>query len=641
MKLSDEQIIKVITDYVCEDRYKQAILIDGEWGSGKTHFVKKKLLNKLLDLQQADSQGNPQPVYYVSLYGLESTDQIAEEIYSASIVLLLQRKLNAGVSDKVTRGISISTKLFSIFLKQHSIDMKDLPTLNDIRPISRAVVIFDDLERCSVPLDTLLGYINNLVEHNDVKAIIVANEKEIRNEAVLEETHSKQIEKQNPSSKKSMHEISGKASSDSSELAAKSQYIESEGYSKVKEKLIGLTLKYSANLSEIFEDIVNQYVVANGAKQYLFENAELVLSSFEKHNHKNIRTLIFALLAFERFFEVVCKIHFEPRSYREAQIERLLLYIAEVAITIKTAKRIESWEDSKSQVGWIYRIHTGERVFGYKFIDNYLDTLYFDKEEVENTLLSVMKEEHQTDVLDAANSGLSYRKLRSWWDLEDEEAIEALAQTLEELNEFKYHPSNFKDMIVTLVQMILQEFHIDIVGETASSMIASMLECMMANDTEVHKDTLEAFSDDREFLKRYNALAAPLINYADKCEKEKRMATFSGLHCLWGESLFCFCEARNGDFLGSRGFFKYFSTDKLIEALYKSNAADVNVFIRTVNGIYSFSNLRTFFEEDAESLKEIIARLNSDEFSGGGVIKGMAIKRLKNKLEASLKILEG
>lgn len=38
MHLSDEQIIDVLIDYVSDNRYKQAILIDGDWGIGENFF---------------------------------------------------------------------------------------------------------------------------------------------------------------------------------------------------------------------------------------------------------------------------------------------------------------------------------------------------------------------------------------------------------------------------------------------------------------------------------------------------------------------------------------------------------------------------------------------------------------------------
>lgn len=40
-------------------------------------------------------------------------------------------------------------------------------------------IIFDDLERCSIVIPNILGYINQFVENNGLKVIVIANEDEI------------------------------------------------------------------------------------------------------------------------------------------------------------------------------------------------------------------------------------------------------------------------------------------------------------------------------------------------------------------------------------------------------------------------------------------------------------------------------
>ena len=41
------------------------------------------------------------------------------------------------------------------------------------------VLCFDDLERANVDVIDILGYINNFVEHDHIKTIIICNEKEL------------------------------------------------------------------------------------------------------------------------------------------------------------------------------------------------------------------------------------------------------------------------------------------------------------------------------------------------------------------------------------------------------------------------------------------------------------------------------
>ena len=47
MQLRDNEIKNIIIDYLKNDKSNQAILIDGEWGSGKTFFVKEKVIPKI------------------------------------------------------------------------------------------------------------------------------------------------------------------------------------------------------------------------------------------------------------------------------------------------------------------------------------------------------------------------------------------------------------------------------------------------------------------------------------------------------------------------------------------------------------------------------------------------------------------
>ena len=41
--LTDEEIINIILKYIDENIYNYAVMIDGEWGCGKTYFVREAL----------------------------------------------------------------------------------------------------------------------------------------------------------------------------------------------------------------------------------------------------------------------------------------------------------------------------------------------------------------------------------------------------------------------------------------------------------------------------------------------------------------------------------------------------------------------------------------------------------------------
>ena len=68
MNLSEEEIIEIIKTYYSDINSQYAILLNGEWGCGKTYFVKNKILAKINDS------------VYVSLYGLSNTSDISKKI---------------------------------------------------------------------------------------------------------------------------------------------------------------------------------------------------------------------------------------------------------------------------------------------------------------------------------------------------------------------------------------------------------------------------------------------------------------------------------------------------------------------------------------------------------------------------------
>ena len=165
MVMKDDDIIKNVLEYVKDERYRQAVLIDGEWGSGKTFFVKEKLLMKMKE-ELAEKR-----IYYISLYGVSSSGQIMDEIYSSMVEEIIDKNLGEKTGQIVEKGITFTSKLITAGMKYFNVDTKELPKLSDVKELKDVIIIFDDVERCELEINQTLGIINNLVEHNDIKVI--------------------------------------------------------------------------------------------------------------------------------------------------------------------------------------------------------------------------------------------------------------------------------------------------------------------------------------------------------------------------------------------------------------------------------------------------------------------------------------
>lgn len=234
---------------------RYAVLVSGPWGVGKTYQVKRFLQRH---------QPQPQRLLYVSLYGLSTLDEIRDALFQAAYPLL------------TGKPAKIFGSLLTAGLKYAKVDTGGIG-VGDVIGFSADVYVFDDLERYEGNKSTALGYINQFVEHEGAKVIIIANDKEIK---------------------------------------------AGEDYERRKEKLIGKVLEVQSSFDEAFSAFVD--LIDDKFTQTLFnENAEEVSSLYKQSTKDNLRILQQTMWDFER----VCKaLTDEHRGNSDAMLMLLRLF---------------------------------------------------------------------------------------------------------------------------------------------------------------------------------------------------------------------------------------------------------------------------------------------------------------------------
>lgn len=167
MKIN-QNITNYLDSYLTKDDTQYATLLTGKWGCGKTYFIKNYIKKHKEDYK----------FVYISLFGLKSIDEVNELIFS---------QLHPVLGSKPAKLV---TGLFKSAVKI-GIPIADVTTI-DIEPsnfnffqqdnYNNSIFVFDDLERSFISYDEILGFINNLTEHNSLKVILVANTEEINEE---------------------------------------------------------------------------------------------------------------------------------------------------------------------------------------------------------------------------------------------------------------------------------------------------------------------------------------------------------------------------------------------------------------------------------------------------------------------------
>ena len=80
-----EDLVESILDYIRADYTDYAIMLNGEWGSGKTYFWNNKIRNKI---ESMELNGKRYKTIYMSLYGISNLEEISKKIFIETTQLM-------------------------------------------------------------------------------------------------------------------------------------------------------------------------------------------------------------------------------------------------------------------------------------------------------------------------------------------------------------------------------------------------------------------------------------------------------------------------------------------------------------------------------------------------------------------------
>ena len=270
-------------------------MISGNWGTGKSYFVKHQLLDMIGDVEcpEASKSGNIKEVFknkilnlitkngnnylpvMISLFGIGSIKELESAIMGE-----LLNSINGEATSKIKKIWNGTKKVLekSEKLKEYL----DIVSLIDYRPgvdvlPKQVIIVFDDLERFDdkITETEILGFINNLSENIGLKVIVIANEEYL-----------------NSNKRK---------------------------FGAFKEKVVEKTLYYSPNIPTIAKEMIAS-LKDTEFKEFI-DSSSLISSSFDPEGSvspkdktrvkqyleslSNLRTLKFAINHFNRIFTLV------------------------------------------------------------------------------------------------------------------------------------------------------------------------------------------------------------------------------------------------------------------------------------------------------------------------------------------------
>ncbi len=542
-----EDLVESILDYIRADYTDYAIMINGEWGSGKTYFWNHKVRNKIESMQ---INGKQYTTIYMSLYGISNLEDISKKIFIETTQLMdknLRKYMNShgqtSIPEYAKTGLDMAN-FFGVTQNGDKIDYAKFFSTDD------KILCFDDLERANVDVIDILGYINNFVEHDHIKTIIICNEKElstkIKNSNVEMKTFiaTYLLDKEGTLTKTDKPMVE--------QIKDKIEYVfdKANEYEIIKEKLIGETFEYAPEFNYIINGLLMRYESDTELIRFLRENTGLIISTFNKSGTRNLRILKHALNDFKKIFEMVSK-NYQKTSNRVLQT--MLIFTIAVSFEIKAGKvtkdkfiNIEDNEEYKSILvssrvlsdnrqfyikefdsNYYYNFKAEYRFF--KFIEKYVRTRIFDMKIFKKNM-EVIVNTIDLDKLPA------YKRLltEEYWKIPDDQfapAIDSIMNSvkngdLELIDIVKlYTYFNYfskKGLIVYDIKTIKSVF---LNGMNISSLKSKYCENV---EEELAKITVEGEmnEDMEEILKRFNELNLKL---QDKMLTEKAEEIFKNI----------------------------------------------------------------------------------------------------------------
>ena len=492
-----EDLVESILDYIRSDYTDYAIMINGEWGVGKTYFWNNKIKKKIESMQL---NGKRYTTIYMSLYGISNLEDISKKIFIETTQLMdknlrkfMDETGQTSIPEYAKTGLDMAN-FFGVTQNGDKIDYAEFFSTDD------KVLCFDDLERANVDVIDILGYINNFVEHDHIKTIIICNEKELSTKLKSSNLEMKTfiatylLDKQNElnTADKPMVE----------KIRDKIEHVfdNANDYERIKEKLIGETFEYAPKFDYIINGILMRYENNPDLIRFLRSNTNLIIVTFERRNTNNrvLQTmLIFTIaISFEIKAGKITKDKFENIKDNEEY--------KSILVSSRTLMDNRQFYIKEFDSNYYYNFKAEYRFF--KFIEYYVRTRIFD--------MRLFKENMET----------------IYWKISDDEFSKIIKEVLEQVKKGELELIDIVK-IYAYFSYFSRRGLIDYDIKTLKAVFFNGMNLASLNseycnnvDEELSKIAIEQVAEDMDdIMKHFNNLNNQLL---EKMYKEKAEAIF-------------------------------------------------------------------------------------------------------------------
>ena len=565
--MNTEELSNYIDDYLKNDKSHTAIMLNGEWGIGKSYYINEVLSKKI-------------PCIIVSLYGLKDLFEVSKSLYVESRFKKFETKSEISEIGKVAAK-TIAKSVFSFAGISLKLKEKDLKRVFKNLDLSNKLIVFEDIERTNIDIVEFFGYVNNLVERDKVKVLLVSNEKEIIKYEFIKDENEKYLE--------------NNLSSLVEESKEKKYTFKTEEYLKIKEKTVSDTILFEGNFKESIRSVISSFgdrylnkVVNNS------EGIDEIYFIFKNKECHNLRTLMFVCQKTINLYKRLNESQKENIEFARAIFFGMLNY----SIDLKNGKKA-NWESEKS-----ISLTLGSRKYPlFKFCYDYIKN-----QNIEINNIEIAEKELKNYYLYKSDQSLydpDLQIIRNFYVQKESDVVRSLNNLTKHLEDESYF--SFKVYGKIAISLVRIHHYLECDIERAEELLIKNLK----NKGDLLD--LDFLFDDFDFIEKENLL----IKEAERLKKQMETSLKLRDNSIFNfdyrpESISDFYSliVKNEGKILHEGFFVgRLNSDKIIEMLKKCNAQQMNNFRGAFLAIYRPVNIKDYLSGDKKYIEELLDKV--------------------------------
>ncbi len=559
--MTNSELNEYILHYLKEDRTKSAIMLTADWGTGKSYYIQ----NELIPFLGKEENGSYSCVV-VSLYGLKSVEEISKSLYLESRMKFLPKGSEGFETGKfavktVVKGI---TSFLGVDLSKTEEELQDLYQSVDL---SGKLIILEDIERSGINILEVLGYINNLVEQDEVKVLLVANEDEIL------KYHDSKPDKNGRTYK----------------IPDENTAI----YLETKEKTVSDTISYFGDINTAISNLILSFNNEMLNKFTVEDQINDIVTMMMLRENLNLRTFLFAC-------QKISDIYSKLGVIDDETARTIFFSVLSLAMQIKSGY-FPNWEGSDS-------IST-KLGFGnfplYRFCYDYIRWQEFDVNKVQEALEAHKKlklyDPHGESIYDE-----DLRTVFDYYEHSEEEVLTALKSVESRLDNSEDIPIYcYNKLAYSLVAChTILEFDYD-------SCKSKMISNMQQHGKEIDSDLLflNRFEFEDEIEKR------EFIDFSQTLRDAVGVSTHTAFDFSYKpediHSFYVYVTKNEAKVTAGHAFISKFKLDRLVDMIFVCNPNQLHDWRGVLWAVYRNSTKADFLETDRLFIEELINKLSS------------------------------